>query len=55
MVHKFITEGTIEEKIALMLEDKKALSNEVLEDSGESSFITEMNDKELIDLFSLKA
>jgi len=55
VVHKFITEGTIEEKIALMLEDKKALSREVLEDSGESSFITEMNDKELIDLFSLKA
>ena len=54
VVHKFITEGTIEEKIALMLEEKKALSNEVLENSGESSFITEMDDKELIDLFSLK-
>ena len=55
VVHKFITEGTIEEKIAIMLEEKKALSDEVLENSGESSFITEMNDKELIDLFSLKA
>ncbi|MBI9105708.1 MAG: DEAD/DEAH box helicase [Spirochaetales bacterium] len=55
VVHKFITEGTIEEKIAMMLEEKKALSDEVLESSGESSFITEMNDKELINLFSLKA
>jgi non-specific serine/threonine protein kinase len=55
VVHKFITEGTIEEKIALMLIEKKTLSDEVLESSGESSFITEMDDKELIDLFSLKA
>ncbi|MBI9100156.1 MAG: DEAD/DEAH box helicase [Spirochaetaceae bacterium] len=54
VVHKFITEGTIEEKISLMLEEKKALSNEVLEGTEESSFITEMNDEELIDLFSLK-
>jgi len=53
VVHKFITEGTIEEKIALMLEDKKKLSEEVLSDSKEASFITEMNDKELINLFSL--
>ncbi|MDA3811037.1 MAG: DEAD/DEAH box helicase [Spirochaetaceae bacterium] len=55
VVHKFITEGTIEEKIALMLEEKKTLSDEVLADSDESSFITEMSDKELINLFSLKA
>lgn len=55
VVHKFITEGTIEEKIAIMLKEKKALSDEVLENSGQSSFITEMNDKELIDLFTLKA
>jgi len=54
VVHKFITEGTIEEKISMMLEEKKALSDEILKSTGESSFITEMNDKELIDLFSLK-
>ncbi len=53
LVHKFITEGTIEEKIAVMLEKKKKLSEDVLADSSESSFITEMNDNELIDLFSL--
>jgi SNF2 family DNA or RNA helicase len=55
VVHKFITEGTIEEKIAMMLEEKKGLSDVVLENTGESSFMTEMDDKELIDLFSLKA
>ena len=53
LVHKFITEGTIEEKIATMLEAKKKLSEDVLSDSSEASFITEMNDKELINLFSL--
>ena len=53
VVHKFITEGTIEEKIATMLEDKKKLSEEVLANSGDASFITEMDDKELIDLFTL--
>ncbi|OQY32513.1 MAG: ATP-dependent helicase [Spirochaetaceae bacterium 4572_59] len=55
MVHKFISEGTIEEKIAMMLEEKKALSDEVLKGSSESAFITEMDDEELINMFSLKA
>ncbi len=53
VVHKFITEGTIEEKIATMLEEKKKLSEEVLATSGEASFITELDDDELINLFSL--
>jgi len=53
VVHKFITEGTIEEKIAQMIEEKKALSEEVLSDSAEATFITEMDDKELIKMFSL--
>ncbi|NOY74635.1 MAG: DEAD/DEAH box helicase [Kiritimatiellaeota bacterium] len=55
VVHKFITEGTIEEKIAQMLQNKKKLSEEVLADSNEASFITEMNDDELINLFSLNS
>ncbi len=53
IVHKFVTEGTVEEKIAMMLEEKSALSAEVLADSKESSFITELNDHDLISLFSL--
>jgi len=53
IVHKFITEGTIEEKIAEMIENKKALSDEVLADAGEASFITEMSNKELVNMFSL--
>ncbi|MCP4757307.1 MAG: DEAD/DEAH box helicase [Proteobacteria bacterium] len=53
VVHKFLTKGTIEEKIDGMLEEKARLSDEVIADTGEH-WITEMNDNELIDLFTLK-
>ena len=49
------TSADTEEKIDRMLTEKKALSEEVLADAGQSSFITELADDELIDLFSLKA
>jgi superfamily II DNA or RNA helicase len=53
MVHKFLTKGTIEEKIDQMLTQKSKLSNEVVAATGES-WITEMNNDELFDLFTLK-
>ena len=52
IVHKFITKGTIEERIDLMIEDKTKLSKEIIPDIQES-FITEMNNKQLMDLFKL--
>lgn len=52
IVHKFITKGTVEENIDLMIESKLKLSNEVVESTGEN-WITEMNNKELINLFKL--
>jgi len=52
IVHKFITKGTIEEKIDLMIEDKVKLSKEIIPDIQEN-FITEMNNKQLMDLFKL--
>lgn len=52
VVHKFVTKGTIEEKIDRMLEDKKQLSDQVIAASGES-MITEMGNRELINLFKL--
>ena len=52
MVHKFITRGTIEEKIDEMLTQKAKLSTDVLATSGES-WLTEMKNDELTDLFSL--
>lgn len=52
IVHKFITRGTIEEKIDLMIEDKIKLSKDIVPDAQEN-WITEMDDKELVKLFRL--
>jgi non-specific serine/threonine protein kinase len=52
VVHKFLTEGTIEEKIDRMIEGKIKLAQEVIQSGGEE-WITEMNNDELIELFSL--
>ncbi|MGR3220670.1 MAG: DEAD/DEAH box helicase [Candidatus Anammoxibacter sp.] len=51
MVHKFLTKGTLEEKIDMMLEEKTKLSHDVLQSSGET-MITEMDNNQLIKLFS---
>jgi non-specific serine/threonine protein kinase len=53
MVHKFLTKGTIEERIDEMLTLKAKLSNEVVAASGEN-WITEMNNEDLFELFTLK-
>lgn len=53
IVHKFITQGTIEEKIDAMMESKLALSNDVVSETGEA-WITELGNEELKELFSLK-
>jgi len=52
VVHKFITEGTIEEKIDDMLEAKARLSEDVIAAGGES-WITELENDQLLDLFRL--
>lgn len=52
IVHKFITKGTIEEKIDLMIEDKIKLSREIISDVQEN-WITEMDNKQLLELFKL--
>ncbi len=52
LVHKFLTRGTVEEKIDRMLEDKSELSREVISDTGET-WITEMENEELMDMFRL--
>jgi non-specific serine/threonine protein kinase len=53
MVHKFITTGTIEEKIDSMIEEKQKLSGDIIASTGEN-WITEMNNDELIKLFTLE-
>lgn len=52
IVHKFITQGTIEEKIDLMIEEKTRLSNDIMPDLQEN-WITEMDNRQLMNLFTL--
>ena len=52
MVHKFITRGTIEEKINEMLEEKSKMSGEIISSSAEG-WITELEDDKLMEFFSL--
>ncbi|WP_329027385.1 DEAD/DEAH box helicase [Streptomyces sp. NBC_00690] len=51
-VHRLIAEGTVEDRIAAMLADKRALADAVL-GSGEAA-LTELSDRELADLVSLR-
>jgi hypothetical protein len=50
VVHKFITQGTIEEKIDAMLEEKTRLFDDSIASGGES-WITELEDEQLLELF----
>ena len=52
IVHKFLTKGTVEEKIDMMLEEKSKLSKDVIASTKET-WITEMKNDELIDIFKL--
>ncbi|MEU2781781.1 DEAD/DEAH box helicase [Streptomyces sp. NPDC007110] len=51
-VHRLITEGTIEDRIADMLASKRALADAIL--GGGESALTELTDRELTDLVSLR-
>ncbi len=52
LVHKFVCQGTIEEKIDAMIEAKKTLSEDLLAGSGEIN-LTEMKDDALLRLVTL--
>lgn len=52
MVYKFVTKGTLEEKIHSIITGKKALANELLPKEREK-WITEMDNTEIMNLFSL--
>ena len=54
IVHKFITQSTIEEKIAEMIESKEQLARDVIGQSGEA-WLTEMSNQELLNLVKLEA
>ncbi len=52
MVHKFITPGTLEEKIDRLIDGKKFLADTLLE-QGTAKLLTEMSDQELMDFIRL--
>ena len=52
LVHKFVCRGTVEEKIDALIGEKMRLAGDVLE-GGAETMLTEMGDKELLDLVAL--
>jgi non-specific serine/threonine protein kinase len=54
MVYKFVTTGTIEEKIDTIIESKTKLAHDVIAPSAGENWVTEMSDKELLNLFRLE-
>jgi superfamily II DNA or RNA helicase len=52
MVHKFVTRGTLEERIDQMIEDKRFLSKALLSDGAEKG-LTELSNDELLALVAL--
>ena len=52
LVHKFICQGTIEEKIDALIAEKAGLADDIL-GGGAESMLTEMNDAELLKIVGL--
>ncbi len=52
LVHKFVCQGTVEEKIDALITEKTALAGDILE-GGAETLLTEMNNRELLELVSL--
>lgn len=52
LVHKFVCRGTIEDKIDALITEKKELAEGILT-GGAENILTEMSDKELLDIVSL--
>jgi non-specific serine/threonine protein kinase len=52
IVHKFVTRGTIEEKIDALIRQKQEMADALLEGNAEKG-LTEMSDDEILDMVSL--
>ena len=54
LVHKFVCEGTLEERIDQLIRDKKSLATDILgNDDGAARVLTEMTDADLLQFVSL--
>ena len=52
LVHKFVCQGTVEEKIDALIDEKTTLANDLLEGNADT-LLTEMDDRALLNLVSL--
>ncbi|TVS19762.1 MAG: DEAD/DEAH box helicase [Planctomycetaceae bacterium] len=52
LVHKFVCRGTLEERIAKMIDEKQNLADQILDQSSEK-LLTEMSDEQLLSFVSL--
>jgi non-specific serine/threonine protein kinase len=52
LVHKFVTTGTVEERIDQMLAEKQRMADEILADKGELN-LTEMSDEQILQMVRL--
>ena len=52
LVHKFVCQGTVEEKIDVLINEKSTLANDVLTGGGDT-LLTEMDNEALLNLVSL--
>ncbi len=54
LVHKFVTSGTLEERIDEMIQDKKKIADDILGDNdGAAKMLTEMTNDELLNFVKL--
>lgn len=53
LVHKFVTQGTIEEKIDQLIRDKQGLADDLLEADGPTAALSEMSNEELLRMVTL--
>jgi superfamily II DNA or RNA helicase len=53
LVHKFICPGTIEEKVDALINDKRALAEDLLGGEGAAKMLTDMSNAELLNLVKL--
>ena len=54
LVHKFVTKGTLEEKIELMLTQKQKLAGDIIAASSDN-WIFELDNQQVLELFRLEA
>ena len=52
-VHKFVTKGTIEDRINDILESKKSLADSIITNSADGRWITEMSNDEILSMMRL--